>query len=87
MCWSWAFILELSVNSGDVRLDRFSSAGLHADASTSVYQEFLAKSLNDKYGNSKIEIDQIIHRANSEIDALTQRLNGLPRLTGSKSSY
>jgi E3 ubiquitin-protein ligase CCNP1IP1 len=40
----------------------------------SIYQEYLAKSLTDKYGNLSVQVDKIIHDANSEIDNLNQKL-------------
>lgn len=40
----------------------------------SIYQEYLAKSLTDKYGNLSVQMDKIINDANSEIDSLNQRL-------------
>lgn len=40
----------------------------------SIYQEYLAKSLTDKYGNLSVQMDKIIHDANSEIDNLNQKL-------------
>ena len=40
----------------------------------SVYQEFCARGLTDKYGNLSIQMDKIINDANSEIDNLNQKL-------------
>ncbi|KAL8820830.1 MAG: hypothetical protein Q9223_001022 [Gallowayella weberi] len=40
----------------------------------SVYQEYLAKSLTDKYNNLGIQVDKIIHDANTEITTLNQKL-------------
>jgi len=40
----------------------------------SIYQEFLAKSLTEKYGNLNLHLDKIIHDANSEIENLNQKL-------------
>lgn len=42
----------------------------------SVYQEYLAKSLTDKYSNLSTQLDQIIHEANSEIVTLRNKLSG-----------
>ncbi|MCJ1245469.1 hypothetical protein MMC30_002673 [Trapelia coarctata] len=39
-----------------------------------IYQEYLAKSLTDKYGNLSVQMDKIIHDANAEIDNLSQNL-------------
>ena len=42
----------------------------------SVYQEYLAKSLTDKYGNLNVQMDKIINDANTELDSLNQKLAG-----------
>ena len=42
----------------------------------SVYQEYLAKTLTDKYGNLSVQMDKIINEANTELDSLTQKLAG-----------
>ena len=42
----------------------------------SVYQEYLAKSLTDKYGNLNVQMDKIINDANTELDNLNQKLAG-----------
>ena len=44
--------------------------------SSSVYQEYLAKTLTDKYGSLSVQMDKIINDANSEIDNLNQKLSG-----------
>ena len=41
----------------------------------SVYQEYLAKSLTDKYNNLGTQMDKIIHDANAEIDTLNQKIS------------
>ena len=41
----------------------------------SVYQEYLAKSLTDKFGRLNAQMDKIIHDANSEIDMLNQQIS------------
>lgn len=41
----------------------------------SIYQEYLAKSLTDKYHNLSVQMDKIINDANSEIDGLNQKLS------------
>ena len=46
-----------------------------ADMACSIYQEYLAKSLTEKYGNLSVQMDKIINDANSEIDSLTQKLS------------
>ncbi|KAL8931728.1 MAG: hypothetical protein Q9211_006770 [Gyalolechia sp. 1 TL-2023] len=43
----------------------------------SVYQEYLAKSLTDKYNNLGTQMDKIVHDANSEIDTLNQKISSL----------
>ena len=52
---------------------------------TSIYQEYLAKTLTDKYGNLNMEMDRIINEANSEIDNLTQKLSRIPATFSSQS--
>ncbi|MCJ1433354.1 hypothetical protein MMC27_002714 [Xylographa pallens] len=42
-----------------------------------IYQEYLAKSLTDKFGNVNAQMDKIIHDANAEIDSLTQKITQL----------
>ena len=41
----------------------------------SIYQEYLARVLTDKYGNLNMEMDRIINEANAQIDKLTQKLS------------
>ncbi|KAL8830451.1 MAG: hypothetical protein Q9170_005734 [Blastenia crenularia] len=43
----------------------------------SVYQEYLAKSLTEKYNGLGTQVDKIIHDANTEIDSLNQKISGL----------
>ena len=43
----------------------------------SVYQEYLAKTLTDKYGNLSVQMDRIINDANTELETLNQRLAGI----------
>ncbi|KAL8776121.1 MAG: hypothetical protein Q9194_003352 [Teloschistes cf. exilis] len=42
-----------------------------------IYQEYLAKSLTDKYNHMGTQVDKIIHDANTEISALNQKLSSL----------
>lgn len=42
----------------------------------SVYQEYLAKTLTDKYGNLNVQVDKIVNDANAELELLHQRLAG-----------
>lgn len=42
----------------------------------SVYQEFLARSLTDKYSSLSAHLDKVIHEANSEITGLREKLAG-----------
>lgn len=42
----------------------------------SFYQEFLGKSLSDKYTSLNTQMDRVIHNANSEISSLQARLSG-----------
>lgn len=41
----------------------------------SVYQEYLAKSLTEKYNNLGTQMDKIIHNANMEINTLNQKIS------------
>lgn len=41
----------------------------------SIYQEYLAKSLTDKYNHKGTQVDKIIHDANTEISALNQKIS------------
>ena len=43
---------------------------------SSVYQEFLAKSLTEKYSSLSSQMDKIIHDANAEIMGLRDKLSG-----------
>ncbi|RMY53743.1 hypothetical protein D0863_13852 [Hortaea werneckii] len=42
-----------------------------------VYQEFLARSLTDKYSSLSAHLDKVIHEANSEITGLREKLAGM----------
>lgn len=42
----------------------------------SVYQEYLAKSLTDKYSGLSGQMDKVIHEANTEITSLRDQLSG-----------
>lgn len=42
----------------------------------SIYQEFLAKSLTEKYSTLSSQMDSIINQANNEINALQEKLSG-----------
>ncbi|KAI6798893.1 hypothetical protein KC363_g2298 [Hortaea werneckii] len=42
-----------------------------------VYQEFLARSLTDKYSSLSTHLDKVIHDANSEITGLREKLAGM----------
>jgi len=43
----------------------------------SIYQEYLAKSLTDKYSTLNTQMDKIINDANSEIVSLREGLEGV----------
>lgn len=47
----------------------------------SVYQEFLAKTLTDKYGNLNVQVDKIVNDANAELEILHQKLAGEGRIS------
>ena len=40
----------------------------------SVYQEYLAKTLTDKYSHLNVQMDRLVNEANSELEVLNQRL-------------
>lgn len=40
------------------------------------YQEFLGKSLTEKYTSLSTQMDKVIHNANSEISALHKKISG-----------
>lgn len=40
----------------------------------SIYQEYMAKSLTEKYGSLSAQLDKIIHDANAEILGLRDRI-------------
>lgn len=44
--------------------------------SDSFYQEFLGKTLTEKYTTLNTQMDKVIHNANSEISTLQARLSG-----------
>ena len=44
--------------------------------STSFYQEYLGKTLTDKYGTLNNQMDKVIHDANSEISNLQTKISG-----------
>jgi hypothetical protein len=44
------------------------------------YQEFLGKSLTEKYAGLSTQMDKVIHNANSEIATLHGKVSGLSRL-------
>lgn len=45
----------------------------------SIYQEYLAKTLTDKYGTLNVQMDKILNDANSELSILNQKLNSESR--------
>ena len=46
--------------------------------SLSVYQEYLAKTLTDKYSNLNQQMDKVLNDANSELNILNQRISSTP---------
>lgn len=51
-------------------------SGLVTDEHNSFYQEFLGKTLTDKYTTLNTQMDKVVHNANSEISTLQSRLSG-----------
>ena len=45
--------------------------------SNRVYQEYLAKTLTDKYSTLNVQMDKVINDANSELNILNQKLNSM----------
>ena len=43
----------------------------------SVYQEFLAKSLTDKYNHLNVQMDRLVNEANSELEVINRKLSGM----------
>ena len=43
---------------------------------TSIYQEYVAKSLTEKTNGLNHDIDHIVNQANAEIDMLNQKIEG-----------
>jgi len=74
VCWSWFILLDLSIYPGDVH-GSCETFDFNLLTLYSIYQEYLAKSLTDKYGNLSVQMDKIINDANSEIDGLNQKLS------------
>lgn len=44
---------------------------------SSVYQEYLAKTLTDKYSTLNVQMDKVINDANSELNILNQKLSSM----------
>lgn len=44
--------------------------------SDSFYQDFLGKSLTDKYSHLNTQMDKVVHNANTEIKSLQARISG-----------
>ena len=42
---------------------------------SSVYQEYLAKTLTDKYNHLNVQMDRLVNDANSELEILNQKLS------------
>ncbi|KAL1960409.1 hypothetical protein VTO42DRAFT_7708 [Malbranchea cinnamomea] len=74
-------ILDLSDNARDVRLWAWDnpgkSTGFLTRLDNSFYQEYLGKSLTEKYAELNEHVDKIVHDANSEISALREKIADL----------
>ena len=42
-----------------------------------MYQEYLAKTLTDKYSNLSLQMDKVIHEANTELELFGQKLQSV----------
>lgn len=71
--WSYQSTQEMYVG-------RYQS-GPHALTNTSIYQEYLAKTLTDKYSTLNVQMDKVINDANSELNILNQKLNSMSVIT------
>ena len=68
-------VLELSVYTGNVVSSNLYGMS-HLLTIDSVYQEYLAKILTDKYGTLSVQMDKVINDANAEIENLHHKLEG-----------
>lgn len=50
---------------------------MNALTRASIYQEYLAKTLTDKYSTLNVQMDKVINDANSELNILNQKLNSM----------
>lgn len=46
------------------------------DRMSRFYQEFLGKTLTDKYTSLNTQMDRVVHNANTEISSLQSRVSG-----------
>ena len=76
MCWPRLGFLDIPVHTRNVGISCYPRRKKGAAHVSSVYQEYLAKSLTDKYGNLNVQMDKIINDANTELDSLNQKLAG-----------
>jgi E3 ubiquitin-protein ligase CCNP1IP1 len=76
--WSYQSTQEMYVG-------RYRS-GSHALTSASIYQEYLAKTLTDKYSTLNVQMDKVINDANSELNILNQKLNSMSLITLCRST-
>ena len=53
----------------------------------SVYQEYLAKTLTDKYSTLNAQMDKVLNDANSELNILNQRINSRPSFRFTSSLF
>ncbi|KAL9100839.1 MAG: hypothetical protein Q9163_003829 [Psora crenata] len=68
---------KTSVLSGLTPSTIMDCAGLRGLTRGSVYQEYLAKTLTDKYGNLNVQVDKIINEANGELEILNQKITSI----------
>ena len=52
----------------------------------SIYQEYMVKAMTEKHNTLNVQIDKILNDANSELNILNQKLNGMIRCRLSVSS-
>ena len=53
--------------------------GLHRLITYSIYQEYTVKAMTEKHNTLNVQIDKILHEANSELNMLNQKLHSMTR--------
>ena len=53
--------------------------GLYRLITCSIYQEYTVKAMTEKHNTLNVQIDKILHEANSELNMLNQKLHSMTR--------